>query len=229
MKVGIMQPYFLPYIGYFQLINAVDKFVIYDDVNYIKGGWINRNNILIGGSKKLFTIKLKGASQNKLINEIEIGDDFRKFMNTIKLNYSKAPYFTDAFALLKRIISFEDKNLALFISNSISEIISYLKITTPVFISSLLPKESSLKGADKVVNICQLLEGRTYVNAIGGLELYDSEMFAFHGIELKFLKSGQIHYQQNDNRTVSGLSILDVLMYNPPETIMEMLNQYELI
>ena len=86
MKLGIMQPYFMPYIGYFQLIKAVDKYVVYDDVNYIKGGWVNRNNILVNGEKKMFTITLKGASAYKHFNEIEIGDDFRKFMKTLELN-----------------------------------------------------------------------------------------------------------------------------------------------
>ena len=116
MKLGIMQPYFLPYIGYFQLIKAVDKYVIYDDVNYIKKGWINRNNILCNGQAHLFSISLRGASQNKLINEIEISDDFSKFRKMIELSYRKAPYFEEVFKLLNSIIDYPNKNLFSFFS-----------------------------------------------------------------------------------------------------------------
>ena len=100
MKLGIMQPYFVPYIGYWQLMNAVDKYVIYDDVNFIKRGWINRNNILVNGKAQLFTISLNRASQNRLINEIEIGDDFQNFLRTIEMAYKKAPYFDEVYNIL---------------------------------------------------------------------------------------------------------------------------------
>ena len=141
-----MQPYFMPYIGYFQLIKAVDKYVIYDDVNYIKGGWINRNNLLIGGEKRMFTITLKGASPNKLINEIEIGDSFQKLLKTLQTNYSKTPYFRQTMELMEQIILFPDRQLANFIANSLSKVTEYLGINTEFIISSQLPKNISLKG-----------------------------------------------------------------------------------
>ena len=100
MKIGIMQPYFLPYIGYWQLLNAVDKYVIYDDVNYIKGGWINRNRILINKEPKYFNVKLNGASPNKLINEVEVSNDNiwqKKLLKTIEENYKKAPFLKKFF------------------------------------------------------------------------------------------------------------------------------------
>ena len=100
MKIGIMQPYFFPYIGYWQLLNAVDKYVIYEDVNYIKGGWINRNRILINGEAKYFNVQLKDASPNKKINEIHVSNDAitkRKMLNTLEMNYKKAPYFNEVF------------------------------------------------------------------------------------------------------------------------------------
>ncbi len=229
MKVGIMQPYFLPYIGYFQLINAVDKFVIYDDVNYIKGGWINRNNILIGGSKKLFTIKLKGASQNKLINEIEIGDDFRKFMKTIHMNYSKAPYYFTVIELMNTIISFKSISLSEFIENSIKEINSYLQISTSVSRSSKLTKNTLLKGQEKVIDICKVLEADTYINSIGGQGIYDFKEFASNGIMLKFLKSEKVAYPQFQHDFIENLSMLDVLMFNSVGKIKDMLDNYKLI
>ena len=100
-----MQPYFFPYIGYFQIINAVDKFILYDDVNYIKGGWINRNNILQNNEKKLITLKLAGSSPNKLINEIFVGNNSNKLLKTIKQSYSKAPYFEEVFSLINGVLS----------------------------------------------------------------------------------------------------------------------------
>ncbi|MCM8813875.1 MAG: WbqC family protein, partial [Candidatus Omnitrophica bacterium] len=99
MKLGIMQPYIFPYLGYFQLIGAVDKYVIYDDVNYIRSGWINRNYIIVNRRQYLFTICIDHASPFKLINELTIKDDFVKLSKTIELAYKKAPYFTEAFAL----------------------------------------------------------------------------------------------------------------------------------
>lgn len=229
MKLGIMQPYFMPYIGYFQLMKAVDKYVIYDDVNYIKRGWINRNNILENGEKKLFTISLHKASQNKLINEIEIEDDFQKFLKTIQMNYRKAPYYSEIISLIERIVSFPDKNLARFLTNSFREILSYLSIDTELLVSSRLQKDCSLKGSDKILHICKLLGADTYYNAIGGQELYDKEEFAKNGIQLHFLQTAPISYPQFNQEFVPYLSIIDVLMFNSPEKVNKLLDEYTLI
>jgi hypothetical protein len=229
MKLGIMQPYFMPYIGYFQLMKAVDKYVVYDDVNFIKGGWINRNNILVNGEKKLFSIILKGASPNKLINEIEIGDDFKKLTKTLELNYVKAPYFKDIILLLERIFSFEDKQLSNFVANSFREILSYLNIDTEIIISSSLNKNCSLKGKNKVIHICKLLNADRYLNAIGGQELYSKDEFAENDIELSFLQTEIKSYQQFNNEFIPYLSIIDVLMFNSIEEVNLMLDNYTLI
>lgn len=229
MRLGIMQPYFMPYIGYFQLMKAVDKYVVYDDVNYIKGGWVSRNNILVNGEKKMFTVALKGASPNKLFNEIEIEDDFRKLMKTLQLNYSKAFFFSETMELMERIISFPDRNLSHFILNSFKEIAIYLGLRTELILSSNLKKEDCLRGAEKVLHICELLEADTYYNAIGGQKLYDKELFAKNGIKLEFLKSETKHYHQFKEEFVSDLSIIDVLMFSSPEEVNRMLDQYTLI
>jgi predicted HNH restriction endonuclease len=176
-SIAVMQPYLFPYIGYFQLINAVDKFVIYDDVNYIKKGWINRNNIIINKQKALFTISLAGASQNKLINEIDISDNFEKLLKTIQFSYSKAPYFRQTYEILNKIVSFENRNLSLFITNSLETILDYLNIDTEILLSSNLNKDSGLKGQVKIMSICKELNAETYVNPIGGIDLYDKEYF----------------------------------------------------
>ncbi len=229
MKIGIMQPYFLPYVGYFQLIKAVDKYIIYDDVNFITRGYINRNNMLVNSERKLFTIKLKGASHNKLINEIEVGDDFRKFLKTVQYNYFKAPFYKDVFPVIQQITQFEDKCLSQFIANSIKEICCYLDIDTSILMSSELSKDCSLKGKDKIINICKCLGAYMYINSIGGKELYDKDEFAFHGIDLKFLNTEIIPYQQFRNEFISNLSILDVLMFNPVKKVNEMLTNFDLI
>jgi hypothetical protein len=228
MKLGIMQPYFLPYLGYWQLIKAVDKYVVYDNVTYIKGGWINRNNILASGEKKLFTISLKGASSFRLINEIEIGDDFENMHKMVQTNYARAPYFKDVKKLLEVMVSFESRVLSHFITNSIQEILKYLDIHTKILISSEMPLYTDAKGKNKVIEICEYLGADTYYNAIGGQDLYDREEFAAHGIELKFLKTNLVPYVQLKNDFVAGLSILDVLMFNSPDTVNRMLDDFEL-
>lgn len=229
MKTGIMQPYFLPYIGYWQLMRAVDIYVIYDDVNFIKGGWINRNNILVGGQKKTFTVELREASQNKLINEIETKDDFRKLKKTIEMNYSKAPYFHCVMPILNEIFDFENRNLALFIANSFYIINRYLSIDSKLIFSSDLDKDSSLKAQNKILDICDKVGATEYYNAIGGQEIYSEEKFKSNNIELKFLKTDTIVYPQFKNSFVPYLSILDIMMFNSVEEIDEMLNKYELI
>lgn len=229
MKLAIMQPYFLPYIGYWQLIKAVDKYVVYDDVTYIKGGWINRNNILISGQKKLFTITLNGAGSYKLINEIEIGDDFSRFLKTIQANYAKAPFFREIMALVKTIVANDSRCLSKFITNSIQKVLDYLNIDTEILVSSEISKDCTLKGKNKVIQICKNLGADSYYNAIGGQELYDKAEFASHRIELKFIKTNLNPYPQFKNEFVPGLSILDVLMFNSPEEVNRMLNNFELL
>ena len=229
MTLGIMQPYFMPYIGYWQLLAAVDTYVIYDDVNYIKKGWINRNNILVNNDKQMFTISLNGASQNKLINEITIADDFTKLRKTITMAYHKAPYYDKVMTLLDKIFSYQSSNLADFIANSIELVCQYLDIQTKIIMSSDIEKDNSLKGQDKILEICKLLNADTYYNAIGGQELYDKSVFEKENIKLCFLKSDIPEYSQYKNAFVPGLSIIDVLMFNSPIEVKQMLTNYKLI
>lgn len=231
MKVGIMQPYFMPYIGYFQLMKAVDKYVVYNDVSYIKGGWVARNNILIGGQKHLIGINLQGASPNKLFTEIQIKDDFKKFVKTLKYNYSKAPFFNPVMELMDAVVSFPNKRLDLFLANSFRLILSYLDIQTELVLSSDIEKDNSLKGMDKVLEICRKLDADTYYNAIGGQELYDRGTFRNHHITLYFVQTdANLSYKQFGNMLfVPNLSIIDVLMFNSPDETNRLLNQYELL
>lgn len=224
-----MQPYFMPYIGYFQLMKAVDKYVVYDDVNYIKGGWANRNHILINGEKEMFTVTLQKASQNKLFNEIVIGDDFKKLMKTLQMNYSRAINFDQTMVLMERIISFPNKQLAVFIANSFREILSYLSVETEILMSSEIPKDNSLRGKDKIIQICEILGADTYYNAVGGKNLYDQEEFREHGITLNFVDSlPQVYSQLHTREFVSGLSMIDVLMNNTKDKVNSLLESYQI-
>lgn len=232
MKIGIMQPYFFPYIGYWQLIHSVDKYVIYDDVNYIKGGWINRNQILMNGKSKMINLKMDGASSNKLIYEIHVANDkiyIEKLLRTIRHCYAKAPYFSDVFSLIEEIIYFDNLNIAIYLANSINKIADYIGIKTEFLMSSNIEKNDSLKGEDRIIDICKNLNASEYYNAIGGIKLYSQERFDYNGIQLKFLKTIDVEYTQNIDKFIPNLSIIDVMMFNSKEKIREFLNLYVLL
>jgi hypothetical protein len=232
MKIAIMQPYFLPYIGYFQLINAVDIFVIYDDVNYIKKGWINRNTVLVNGKGFLFNIPLQEVSQNKTINQISIEDNSiwkKNLLKTITLSYKKAPFFNDVFPIIINIIEHDEKNLAKFITHSLREICTFLSISTTFLNSTEIGKNNDLKAQNKIIEICKKQEADTYINAIGGIALYDKDDFIKNGISLNFIKPNEIIYSQFKNEFIPWLSIIDVLMFNSSEQIKNFLVQYDLI
>lgn len=231
MKVSIMQPYFFPYIGYFQLIANSDVFVIYDDVNFIKKGWINRNTILVNNTPYLFSIPLQNVSQNKLINEIFISDlDKWKtdLLKTISLSYKKAPFYQDVYPLIEKIISFDELNLALYIQNSIQNLCEYLNLNTKLLMSSEIVKNNNLRGENKIIDICLQLGATQYINAIGGIELYTQENFQVKNIDLKFIKSENIIYKQFKNEFKPWLSIIDVLMFNSPEEVNLILKRFDL-
>jgi len=232
MKVAIMQPYLFPYIGYFQLIKAVDKFVVLDDVNYINKGWINRNNILVNGKSNMFTVPLKEASQNKLINEIEISSDLKwkeKLLKTIEQSYKKSPYYNLISPVIIEIINHDNKNLSEFICFSLNKINEYLGIDTLVIPSSSIYNNRDLKAQNKIIDICLKESADTYVNPIGGIELYDKSEFEKKKLTLFFIKSNDIQYKQFNNDFVPWLSIIDVLMFNSKEQINSYLDDYKFI
>ncbi len=229
MKLGIMQPYFLPYIGYFQLIQLVDIYVIADDLNFIKNSYIKKNNILDNGAPALISLQLIGASQNKLINEIEVGNDIDKLLTAIQRRYAKAPYFKDVFPLLQTILSSKEKNLARFLGYSLMEISSYLGMQTKFLYSSEIEKNNDLKFDARIMDICKRVGADHYINAIGGKELYDKDKFATEGIKLSFIDTKDIEYKQFDKEFVPNLSIIDVMMFNSKEESRELLQRYELV
>ena len=232
MKLAIMQPYFLPYIGYFQLIQAVDKFVVYDDVNYINRGWINRNNLLVGGDKQLFTIPLVDASQNKLINEIVIVDEDKwkqKLLKKVEQSYGKAPFFGQVYALFCELINSDLHKIVDLNVLAIRKICEYLEIQTEIVPTSAFYNNRHLKGQDRILDICIQEKTDTYINAIGGMELYDQQLFRERHIEIFFIKSIEIPYPHITGKYIPWLSVLDVLMHIDKSEINTHLNSFQLI
>jgi hypothetical protein len=233
MKVAVMQPYFFPYIGYFQLLNAVDEFIIHDNVQYTKKGWINRNRILVNGRVAYITLPVRKDSFRLEIKERFLANswscDRKTMLARIANAYRKSPNYEHVYPLIEKCILFDTNSLSSFIINSLSLINEYLKIRTPILISSVIPIDHELKAGKKVIALCKARHATEYINPIGGIELYKKDEFWREGIDLFFLKSHDITYGQYDQDFVPWLSIIDILMFNPIEKISEMLNRYALV
>ncbi len=231
-RIAIMQPYFFPYIGYFHLIDAADLFVVYDNLQYSKQGWINRNRFLCGGKDVMFSIPLKKASDFLDIDCRSISDQFdrRKLLNRIRGAYRKAPFFDSAFPLFADCVAHDEANLFRYVKFSIEAICRYLKIETAIVCSSSAPIDHSQSGMQKVIAISRSMGASTYINAIGGVSLYDSESFESAGLRLRFIQSDLWRYQQFGNEFMPWLSILDLLMFNSREAVIDHVkNGYSLV
>lgn len=233
MRLAVMQPYIFPYIGYFQLINATDVFVFYDDVNFINKGWINRNQILMGNKSTRFTIPLKKASQNKLIYQIETNIDEKwllTFFKSLLQSYSKAPYYKEVLPIMERVFTnVESTNIGELAARSVMEVCGYLDIKVQWVFSSDRFAESQNNGRiERLLHIAKSLKCDTYINAIGGKELYTIDDFSKEGIKLKFIKTGDVVYPQYSNKFVPNLSIIDLMMFNSKEQIHLLLKNYSL-
>ena len=231
-KLAIMQPYLFPYIGYFQLIHAVDKFITYDDVAFIKQGWINRNNILVNGSPFLFTIPVKNISSYSLIHETEVSYniDWRsKLFKTIQESYRKAPYFENVFQIIENTFTTDEQYISRIATKSILEVVKYLGLQTDFQESSASYQNSYLRSQERVIDICEKELASQYINPIGGKELYSKNIFKAQNIQLNFIKTHPIKYEQFKNSFVSNLSIIDVLMFNSPAEMNLILQSYELV
>lgn len=228
MKLAVMQPYLFPYLGYFQLIHAVDAFVVYDDVNYIKRGWVNRNNILNQGRSQLVTLEVSGGSQNRLINQVRVGGNSKSMLKSIYHAYAKAPHFEVVFPLLESVLLQEESNLAVYLERGLRLFADYLDLYPEWYVSSGLEKNESFRGQDKILDICKVLGATGYINLPGGRELYDREVFDKAGISISFIESNPVRYPQFKNDYVRDLSIIDVLMFNSKEQCTRLLKEYRL-
>ena len=208
---AIMQPYFFPYIGYWQLIYAADTFVIYDDVKYFKKGFKNRNYIYSNGERQRLTLELKGASQNKNINEITIGTNKNKLLKQIDYAYKKTDNYHEVIGIVKNCLETSETCLSQYLSRSISSVCDYLGIKTKILKSSMLDNDKSRSGSEKIIEICELVGAERYINPEGGKDLYNREAFQSKNIDLKFLKSNQIPYKQLSTEFIPNLSVLDIM------------------
>lgn len=227
MKLAIMQPYFFPYIGYFQLINSVDKFVFYDDVNYIKGGWINRNKLFLAGAVRYITIPLVDASSFRKINKTCVkkdGEWVKKMLSSIDQSYSKAPFYNPVRNLIENVLSDDSENLSVLTKNSVKASADYIGMDIDFIETSEIYGNQEKTGSERVIDICLIEKASEYWNLPGGVRLYGSESFEQHKINLKFVDVSIETYQQDSNEFHSGLSIVDVLMYNQPSRVLQMLN-----
>lgn len=225
MKVAIMQPYFLPYIGYYQLIGSVDLFIVYDNIKYTKKGWINRNRFLQNGADAMFSVPLQSDSDSLDVRDRKLAANFNreKLLNQFKEAYARAPYFAQTFPLIEQIVRHDEYNLFNFVRQSIVRICEHLGITTKIRVSSDIAIDHSLTKQAKVLALCEAVGATCYVNAIGGTALYSPEDFMAHNMELNFIESKVDPYPQFGNPFVPWLSILDVMMFNSPAKLSEVI------
>lgn len=233
MKVAIMQPYLFPYLGYFQLINAIDTFIFYDDVNFIKGGWINRNRIVVDDNVTFFTVPLAKASSFKKISETEIKKSaFQlwkiKFFRTLEQSYKEAPYCNKVLPLVKEVFE-KQQNISSLSKYSILAVLEYLRIEKNFVYSSSKYGNDQKTGEQRVIDICLKEDATHYYNAIGGKDLYNEKMFHEEGIELRFLEPNLDAYMNAREKFIPGLSIIDVMMFNSIDDIHAMLKKYQLL
>lgn len=235
MKVGIMQPYFLPYLGYWQLMNAVDTYVIYDNIEFTKNSWMRRNRILSNGTDKMFSLPLKKDSDYLDVRERFLADDYdaarKKLISQIENSYKKAPMFNSVFPIIKDIIECQDRNLFNYIYYSVQRIREYLGIQSKLVVSSTIDIDWDLKGKDKVLAICRYFNADEYYNSVNGIPLYEPHRSEFEqaGIRLRFPKMRDIVYPQFKNEFVPCLSIIDVMMFNSQEQCKALLNEYDFV
>ena len=186
MKVAIMQPYFFPYGGYFQLMKSVDKFIFLDDVQYVRRGWINRNKISDPSKKSQInlTVPVKKSTQNTLILNMKICDGWvEKHLKTFKHVYGKTVISHSLYKFYSSFNDFDSLNELLIAS--LTWTANYLKIKNDFMTSSEINCDG--RGQDKIINLCKAVNGTEYCNLPGGINLYNSDFFEKNGLKLNFI------------------------------------------
>jgi len=232
-KVAIMQPYIFPYIGYWQLINYVDTFVVYDEIEYTKKGWINRNRILRNGEAAAFSLPIKKDSDTLFVNQRFLSGqsdkDKQRLLRQIQGAYQKAPFFNEGMKMVTECFADAETNLFGFVYSSILYIKGVLDIQTDIIPSSSLHFDNTLKSEDKIISICSALGASQYINPIGGTALYDKAHFKAAALELKFQKVHDITYPQFEHGFIASLSIIDVIMFNGITGTKQLLNKMNIL
>lgn len=231
MTLGVFQPYFLPYLGYWQLMAAVDRFVVYDNIEYTKKGWINRNRFLQHGEAAYFTVPLKKGSDFQTVAKRQIAGDFdrEKLLRSLWASYRRAPHFAAVSPVIERIIQAPLENLFEYLHHSLGEIARYLEIATPMVVSSTIAIDHTLRAEQKVIALCQAVGADRYVNPVGGQALYRPAAFKAEAIQLGFISPRPIAYPQYGDPFVANLSILDVLMFNSQAAVRRMLSEVDVV
>jgi len=227
---AIMQPYFFPYIGYFQLMHAVDVFIFHDDVQYIKSGWINRNRILVNDEPAWLTLPVENASYTSPIHHRHYQLDSKtiaRMKRRLEASYARAPMFSRVFPFICDLLDYSESNVAMYNSNLLMLVARAMGIRCDFLCSSKIDSLSALRAEDKVTALCASVGASTYVNPIGGLSLYSASAFAERGIDLQFLRSKPTSYTQFSAPHVPYLSIIDVLMFNSTDRLGDMLDLNE--
>ncbi len=234
MTVAIMQPYIFPHLGYYQLVNAVDTFIFFDDVNYINKGWINRNNILQQDKPLKFTVPLAKASQNRLINEIELSEysKWRKdFLKSVEISYKKAPQFAFVFKWLNEFFTKDYGLISDLAADSVKAVAKLLDLPVVFKSSGSLNYKNVVaqNGEQKILKLCKILGAGRYINPKNGINLYNRNVFNSENIQLKFINMHEVTYPQfKKDEFVPNLSIIDVLMFNSIDEIKLLLIEYSL-
>lgn len=233
MVLAIMQPYLFPYLGYFHLIHACDTFVFYDDVAYIKQGWINRNRLQLGDKEFLFTLPLDNPGSFRKIKDIaahpRLFPDWKnKFLKTMEQSYAKAPYFQEMHQLASLTLNAEAASIGDICRNGILAVCDYLGIQKNWINSSSQFQNDQLSGVTRVLDICRQTGATHYLNAAGGRALYAQEVFASHHLKLSFVQSSLPTYSHARIPALPGLSILDLIAWIPREELQEALQSYTL-
>lgn len=237
MKLGVMQPYFFPYIGYFQLLNEVDRWIVFDDTQFIDKGWINRNRILHPDPAKewqFITLPLARRGQFDKICHISIKTDINwraQILGKLTLYKKKAPYYRQTIELIHNCFEANEKNLAKFVIRMLRLTADYLGIKTVIEVQSetVLHIGTIEHPGQWALRIAEAVRATEYINLPTGRGIFKQEEFDEAGIKLSFLEPTLLAYPQIGGGFVSGLSIIDVMMFNSPEAVRELLREYRLV
>jgi hypothetical protein len=233
MKLGIMQPYFFPYLGYYSLMKHTDQWIVFDVVQYIRHGWIARNRVLKPGEGwQYIAVPLQKHNRDTLIKDIRINQDDWKGKILRQLDhYKKARYYNQTIEVIKECFEIETDSITILNAHILKTTCNYLGIDFKynIFSEMDLAIDPVADAGEWALNISKALQASEYINPPGGMELFDKNKFANAGINLKFLNINLTDYPQRRNVFEPGLSIIDVMMFNSPEVIREMLDNYQFI